>query len=104
MKRFLLGAVLSISLVASSAFAAPDRAITIEKGKLKILHIAFTPTMGANSNPEVLAAKPDLQRKRLIFEARNVGDAVYTITEGTEEGARRLEVHVRVVDTPIVTD
>ena len=104
MKRPLLALAALVSMFASSALAAPDRVMTIEKGKLKILHIAFEPTRGANSNPAVLAARPDAKRKRLIFEARAVGDATYTVHEGTEEGARRLEVHVRVIDAPVVTE
>lgn len=87
-----------LSLLASTAFAAPDRVVTIEKGRLKILHIGFAASAGVNSNPDVLAAKPDLKRNRLFLEARDVGDATYTVFESNDKDARRLEVKVRVVE------
>jgi hypothetical protein len=101
MKRSVLAltAVVALfSLLASTAFAAPDRVVTIEKGKLKILHVGFALAAGSNSNPAVLHARPDPNRNRLFLVARDVGDATYVIDGTDEKGARRLEVQVRVVE------
>lgn len=99
MKRLVLAlaAVFAlVSVAAPPAFAAPDRVLTIEKGKLKILHLAFEPSQGSNSNPVVLGARPDLKRNRLFLVARDVGDAIYVVKD--RNGGRRLEVQVRVVE------
>jgi hypothetical protein len=100
MKRwFAPVTVLTILALGATALASPDqRTITVEKGRLKILHLPFEASTSAGSNSSVVDAKLDVERKRMFFIAREVGEASYTLIEGEHENARKIQVTIRVIE------
>ena len=98
-RRITVVTLLAILSLGATALASPDqRTLTVEKGRLKILHLPFAPSVTSSTNPGVIEATSDPKRNRMFFVAQEIGEATYTFRESDDKDAKRLEVKIRVVE------
>src|SRR5688500_18107794 len=96
----ILPAVIT-GLLATLVLSAPPattttREIEIVQGKSATVTVPFAIGQGANSNPEVIQAVPDVATRKLIFFGRKLGVADYTVFDAKNRN-RRVEYSIRVV-------
>lgn len=86
--------------VAAGFFLAPRIAsaedIVIVVGKSATVQVPFPLGQGANSNPEVVQAVPDVGARKIIFFGRKTGRATYTIFDARNR-ARKVEYEIDVI-------
>lgn len=93
---FPLLAALPLLLGAGPAARTSTQAIEIVQGKSATVSVPFNLGAGANSNPEVIQAVPDVAARRIVFFGRKLGNASYTVFDAKSK-KHSIEYEIRVV-------
>ena len=83
-------------LLGAGAPRTSTQAIELVQGKSATVMVPFALGQGANSNPEVIQAVPDVGAKRITFFARKLGNASYTVFDAKDK-KHRIDYEIRVV-------
>lgn len=92
---FAVGAAVVLAGLFSPGEARADD-IQIVVGKSATVTVPFPLGKGANSNPEVVQAVPDVPARKIIFFGRKTGRATYTIFDA-RSNARKIEYEIDVI-------
>lgn len=79
-----------------AAAPATSHEIEIVQGKSVAVLVPFPIGQGANSNPEVIQAVPDVASRKILFFARKLGVADYTVFDARKK-SRTIQYSIRVV-------
>ena len=85
--------ILALAVLLLLPATALAEELLIVQGRSVTVKVPFRFERGANSNPEVVQAVPDVQTLRVILFGRKPGRATYTIWSGK----RRIEYEIQVV-------